>query len=145
MRGCNNCPARSKCTGLTYRGSDCAALRHRYGAPGDPEMRDGADDLISRKALEENHFSDDHNIALSYADKCWIRRIIREQPAVDPVKHGRWIIDNAKLLYCGIHCSECGFGSDYAKRDMWMNYPGHKFCGACGAKMDLEATSNEAD
>lgn len=142
MRGCNNCPARSKCAGLTYRGSECAALRHRYGAPGDPKIHEGVDDLISRKVLAEEAKNMSSSL-LNEWDTLGVLELIYRQPSVDPHKHGRWIVDNAKLLYCRIHCSECGFGSDYAKRDMWMNYPGHKFCGACGAKMDLEATSNE--
>lgn len=105
------------------------------------------DDLISRKELMEE--IGELQVTLCGRDiftrpaRNSVLRVINEQPAVDPHEHGRWIVDNAKLLYCRIHCSECGFGSDYAKRDMWMNYPGHKFCGACGAKMDLEATSNE--
>ena len=41
--------------------------------------------LIDADALIENYFSDSHNIALSYADKCWMRRIIQEAPTIDAV------------------------------------------------------------
>ncbi len=43
------------------------------------------DRLISADALMENHFSPSHRIALSYADKQWMRKIISEAPTVDAV------------------------------------------------------------
>lgn len=63
---------------------------------------------------------------------------IRWQPAADvvPVRHGRWIIGEPDIIGVPIHCSECGWGSDRAYQKKWMEYPGHKFCGACGALMD---------
>lgn len=54
------------------------------------------------------------------------------------VVHGRWIIGEMDVLGAPIHCSECGWGSDCADSNKWMKYPGHRWCGACGAKMDLE-------
>ena len=51
-------------------------------------------------------------------------------------EHGRWIVGEMYVFGCPIHCSECGWGSDRADVNKWMNYPGHKFCGSCGAKMD---------
>lgn len=123
-KGCNNCPARSKCEGLTYRGSDCAALRHRYGASYDPEIHRGADDLISRKALMEGRVEND---PVFIAAKC--------APAVDPHEHGRWIMLGGKL-----HCSNC---EDLAplKRG-WEDgcttyeYTASRYCPNCGVKMD---------
>lgn len=41
--------------------------------------------LIDADALIENHFSDEHRIALSYADKVWMRRIISDEPTIDAV------------------------------------------------------------
>ena len=41
--------------------------------------------LISADALIKNHFSDEHNIALSYANKIWMRQIINAEPTVDAV------------------------------------------------------------
>ena len=57
---------------------------------------------------------------------------------VAPVRHGRWIIGEPGIIGVPIHCSECGWGSNNADQKKWMKYPGHKFCGACGAKMDAE-------
>lgn len=134
-KGCNNCPARSKCEGLTYRGSDCAALRHRYGASYDPEIHRGADDLISRKALMEGRVEND---PVFIAAKC--------APAVDPHKHGRWIPsesyfdDDDTLLdvddWCDWQCSLCHKDISYEDpiERRWLP----EFCSHCGAKMDLE-------
>ena len=41
--------------------------------------------LISADALIKNHFSDEHIIALSYANKIWMRQIINAEPTVDAV------------------------------------------------------------
>lgn len=35
-------------------------------------------------ALIANHFSDEHRIAMSYADKCWMRRIINGEQTIIP-------------------------------------------------------------
>lgn len=40
---------------------------------------------IDADALIQNHFSDEHRIALSYADKLWMRRIINNEPTIDVV------------------------------------------------------------
>lgn len=40
--------------------------------------------LIDADALIANHFSDEHRIALSYANKCWMRRIINGEPTIIP-------------------------------------------------------------
>ena len=98
--------------------------------------------LIDADALIQNHFSDEHRIALSYADKLWMRTIISDEPTIDavPVVHGEWIIKTnyktpvshayvrKEKLYICLYC-----GKDYRQH---MN-----FCGNCGAKMDgKEAT-----
>ena len=38
--------------------------------------------LIDADALIANHFSDEHRIALSYANKVWMRKIINDEPTV---------------------------------------------------------------
>ena len=95
--------------------------------------------LIDADALIQNHFSDEHRIALSYADKLWMRTIISDEPTIDavPVVHGEWIIKTnyktpvshayirKEKLYICPYC-----GKDYRQH---MN-----FCGNCGAKMDGE-------
>lgn len=43
MKGCKQCPARAKCTTVTYRGSACDALRWTYGLDEDPEIVTDAD------------------------------------------------------------------------------------------------------
>lgn len=40
--------------------------------------------LIDADALIKGHFSDEHRIAMSYADKCWMRRIINGEPTIIP-------------------------------------------------------------
>ena len=37
-------------------------------------------------ALIANHFSDEHRIAMSYADKCWMRRIINGEQTIIPAE-----------------------------------------------------------
>lgn len=130
-KGCNNCPARSKCEGLTYRGSDCAALRHRYGASDDPEIHSGADDLISRKALAKAAKNISSSL-LNEWDTLGVLELIYRQPAVDaaPVRHGRWIYKSTYYELDECDCSECGqlMTTPHGKR---MN-----FCPNCAAKMD---------
>lgn len=38
--------------------------------------------LIDADALIANHFSNEHRIALSYANKVWMRKIITDEPTV---------------------------------------------------------------
>lgn len=47
--------------------------------------------LIDADALIENHFSPSHRIALSYADKQWMRKIINEAPTVEAIPI-EWIL-----------------------------------------------------
>lgn len=49
-------------------------------------------------ALIENHFSDEHKIALSYANKVWMRKIISEAPTIDAVEV--------------VRCKDCKFQGD---------------------------------
>ena len=62
MKGCKNCPAFAKCT-VTYRGSDCDALRSTYGVETDPEIITNADRIrgMSDEELAEFlcHFRSD--------------------------------------------------------------------------------------
>jgi hypothetical protein len=44
--------------------------------------------LIDADALIKNHFSDEHRIALSYANKLWMRRIINGEPTIVPAEGG---------------------------------------------------------
>jgi hypothetical protein len=92
--------------------------------------------LIDADGLIQNHFSDEHRIALSNADKWWMRKIINDEPTVDAmlISHGKWIeeeLPNAdNNIYCT--CSVCGAGDLHA---VGMEVP---HCWKCGAKMDLK-------
>ena len=59
-------------------------------------------------------------------------------PTVDavPVVHGEWLFGELDFLGATVKCSNCGFGTENADPILWLGYPGHKFCGCCGARMD---------
>lgn len=65
-----------------------------------------------------------------------------DQPIVDPVKHGRWIIrDNPGTGWYRVICSECG--EDVTSTVPMIGFfPDAKviwdYCPYCGAKMDLK-------
>lgn len=90
------------------------------------------DELLD--ALEEykDEFSDDFNArardVLCRRVIATIEDIVNDQPVVDPVKHGRWILDeNEKIpLYRIKTCSLCGCRVNGAQ---------FNFCPHCGAKM----------
>lgn len=54
MNGCKKCPAFAKCT-VTYRGSNCAALRATYGLDNDPEIVTNADRI---RAMSDEELAD---------------------------------------------------------------------------------------
>lgn len=97
---------------------------------------------IDADALIKKHFSDDHRIALSHADKVWMRKIINDAPTLEhiPTRHSRWYrpyvtwlcLFKIKSPYC--FCLNC-VGWVKAKKIT-------KYCPYCGAKMDLEAGAN---
>lgn len=66
------------------------------------------------------------------------KRLLAEMPAADvaPVVHGKWIFGVLEVLGTPVRCSVCGWSAPIVDADMWLRYPGHHFCGACGAKMD---------
>ena len=86
--------------------------------------------LIDADALIANHFSDNHNIALSYANKLWMRKIINEEDTVDPIHAagGTYcrecrlsdVLDDKNGYYCnkGITMPLNGFCSEGRKNDM---------------------------
>ncbi len=57
---------------------------------------------------------------------------IDDTPTIEaePVRHGRWISDEADILF---HCSKCGvqISTSWDYKDLQWNY-----CPDCGAKMD---------
>lgn len=58
--------------------------------------------------------------------------------AVAPVRHGRWIFEEFDGVGCAVKCSLCGYGNDCCDRNVWLRFPGHHYCGSCGAKMNEE-------
>lgn len=81
-------------------------------------------DLISRQAVLKEL---PHALWGKEWDEALARAIIESVPAVDLVKHGKWIHDDF-----GWHCSEChslAAAPDYRPTD---------YCGWCGARMDGE-------
>ena len=68
----------------------------------------------------------------------WYAEIIRNLPAADvePVRHGWWVYGELDAMGTAVKCSRCSWGLKNADPVLWQNYPAHRFCGACGAKMD---------
>lgn len=63
---------------------------------------------------------------------------------VAPVKHGEWIFGEFDGIGNSVECSACGFCQKSVDPKLWIEYPAHKFCGVCGAKMDgKDNDSNE--
>ena len=67
-----------------------------------------------------------------------IELLVNDQPTVDAVEvvHGEWVFGELDMCGAPVKCSNCGYGVENADPILWVTYPGHKFCGACGAKMD---------
>lgn len=94
--------------------------------------------LIDVDALIANHFADEHKIAMSYADKCWMRRIISGDPTInaEPVVRGHWLTWEEqfpgrkvpKQSGLGVFCSACHNHADNMT----------DFCPNCGADMRKE-------
>lgn len=67
-----------------------------------------------------------------------VQAYVGGMPAADvaPVVHGKWIFGVSEVFGTSARCSVCGWSALAVDADMWLRYPGHHFCGACGAKMD---------
>lgn len=62
-------------------------------------------------------------------------------PAADvaPVIHAHWIFGEFNGIGTPVWCSNCGERtSNIADMNLWLTHPSHKYCGRCGAKMDLK-------
>lgn len=91
-------------------------------------------DLISRdaaiEAIDKNR-QDLLSLGMDGAEHILVhygRRVIEEQPTIDPVKHGRWIMQGTAY-----GCSLCGEG---------VIHPFHNYCPNCGATM-MEGEEDE--
>lgn len=100
---------------------------------------------IDADALIKNHFSDEHNIALSYANKVWMRTIINNEPTIncEPVVYAEWVSGDKMPDYCRIpyqpnrhYCSACEMPAVAKDPDRWDI---EEFltprCPECGAHM----------
>lgn len=48
-----------------------------------------------------------------------------------------WIFGEPDIFGTPVHCSNCGWGVDcVADKETWLMYPGNKYCGCCGFKID---------
>lgn len=86
--------------------------------------------LIDADKLMENKFKND----ISYNAFC---NLVKRQPSIDAVKHGRWkeVSDD---MYAGGGawiCSSCHYGFSW---EAYSLIPEEKYCPHCGARMDGE-------
>lgn len=102
-------------------------------------------DLISRQAaIEAVHKSiydffdicdDDEESPMTYKDELLLelnKAITTQIKAVasEPIKHGRWIVNNETEEWVTIYCDQCHDGMWNRKGDPYPNY-----CFNCGADM----------
>lgn len=84
--------------------------------------------LIDRDALIDAFMK-----ATSDGDKVeFCEWVIRSQPTIDPVKHGRWVKLDMHPHLADHKCTACG-ESSYVPT--CMGEPLYNFCPNCGAKM----------
>ena len=74
---------------------------------------------------------------LTPSTKSVLKKIIRSAPVADaePVVHGRWISDGDGYHWT-YNCSICAWKDGYPFNER------HNFCPHCGAKMDLEESTD---
>ena len=91
--------------------------------------------LIDANALRQNIES---KIYWGQVNNVAALETIDEAPTEDAavVVHGQWEFGELEPMGQPVHCSVCGWGSDMVHKAMWLEYPGHQYCGNCGAKMD---------
>ena len=90
--------------------------------------------LIDANALMESIYDTEYSICCPLDE---VSGVINDAPTVDavPVVHGEWQFGELDFLGASVKCSNCGWGVDKADPVLWVEYPGHKFCGNCGADM----------
>lgn len=54
-------------------------------------------------------------------------------------RHAKWVFGEFNEVGRPVWCSECGLRiKNVADPRAWLDDPGHKYCGQCGSKMDLD-------
>jgi hypothetical protein len=97
--------------------------------------------LIDRNyALLQLRMGELENGGVFETDSAHIKDFLNTLPNVDAVEvvHGKWIKDGES-----IYCSACGFETSYllpyvCDGEKWVPCYTNKYCGNCGAKMDLK-------
>lgn len=98
------------------------------------------DDLISRSAAKE-YLGCDENHKYSTRITMELSDLLDEVPTIDaePVRHGRWAVNENGHAYC----TKCGSTLPFIRcydeetdREWAEEFPETRFCPHCGAKMD---------
>lgn len=91
-------------------------------------------------ALQQIEIGEFEHRGIFESDSSHIKDFLNALPAVDAVEvvHGKWIKDGES-----IYCSACGFETSYllpyvCDGEKWVPCYANKYCGNCGAKMDLK-------
>ena len=98
-----------------------------------------ADELLKKSIRIEGHFDLPSGKAQNFS-AINITEIL-DFPTADvaPVVHGSWVFGEFNGIGNPVKCSVCGFCKKNVDPKLWIEYPAHKFCGVCGAKMDGDA------
>lgn len=85
-------------------------------------------ELINREQAGKNICKYCASNAYCKEDDCMVYQGPRDTPTIqieaEPVRHGRWVMNNQYGIKC---CSECGYGQSIGAEN---------YCPNCGAKMD---------
>ena len=90
------------------------------------------DDLVSRQAVKDGM----HKYGFLAPDMTVNEFVEDCLPAIDPVKHGKWINDNG-LYRCSV-CKEFTITGWAVGIPIKQMYKAMKYCNNCGARMDDE-------
>ena len=97
-----------------------------------------ADLAVDNLRAPENQKWQNKKIPKSAVD--WAIHNLDSLPSVKatPIVRARWEFEELSFLETRVCCTNCGFGAQNVDPDSWLRYPGHQYCGSCGAKMILK-------
>ena len=88
----------------------------------------------NRANIPESQYAIGYHNGLTMA-KFIALRLSAKAPEPTPTAH--WEFGEPGIFGAEyVRCTNCEWKSDHVDPFLWENHPGHKFCGACGAKMD---------